>query len=159
MSCPARAALPRSTASMTSDLIVSIPQTGTRFLRERLGVRDFVHTIESWEQLVGKTEGRNIVSPLRSPAACWASSTRRWTTSRPFDTELWLHSWYMMHALSLVRDIDFIVIEKRDDPRISDWSKVGDRDEGKNRSIPDIGLRHIYELPFVKARYDIRGPL
>jgi len=134
-------------------IIVSVPHTGTRFLKKRLGIKDHIHTVALWEHLLEKTEGRTIISPLRNPVSVWRSTTRRWVTPDiPLDTHSFLRSWYMLHALSLVRDIDFIAIDKQQDERITDWAPVGKGDEG--RAVhPDIDLKPLYELPFIKEFY------
>jgi hypothetical protein len=58
-----------------------------------------------------------------------------------------------MHALTLVREIDFIAVDLQEDPRITDWSPIGHNDNGEAKH-PDIKLSHIYKLPFVERFYD-----
>lgn len=140
-------------------IIVSIPHTGSRFLRERLGIEEIIHTELSWRELVNKTAGLgDLVSPLKPPMAVLKSAVRRTPPELAFDQAGWIHNWYMMHALSMIRTINFIDLLAQDDPRITDWSPVGHNDGGNrpmydDRPMPDMDLGRIYELPFVKRRY------
>jgi hypothetical protein len=63
-----------------------------------------------------------------------------------------------MHALTLVRDVDFVILERQQDPRIADWSKVGHEDAGELVER-EINLEPIYALPFVRPHYSIREKL
>lgn len=141
-----------------TDLIVSIPHTGSRFLRERLGIEEIVHTERNWHDLINKTAGHHLIAPLRNPMSVLSSAVRRTPPELiMFDEAGWIHNWYMMHALTLIRQVDFIVLEHESDPRITDWSPVGHNDDGErpiyNRPLPPMDLGKIYELPFVVAAY------
>jgi hypothetical protein len=144
-------------------VIVSIPHTGSRFLSARLAIDEIVHTELSWSELIKKTAGKVLVSPLRRPEDVLKSAVRRTPPELPLDVAGWFHCWYMMHALTLIRNIDFIVLEDMEDPRIFDWSPVGKDDKGSlapdgrpmyhDRPVPPLPLDKIHELPFVRARY------
>ena len=148
----------QSAVLMTHNLIISIPHTGTRFLRDQLGIDRFIHTARSWDFIMKEIEGKKLIAPLRSPKACWKSATRRQQKGRIFDIAKWVRSWYIMHALTLIRDIEFVIIERRTDPRVENWAKVGQNDPGDNKSVPAIDLKPIYALPFVRPHYSISDP-
>ena len=140
-----------------TDIIVSIPHTGSRFLRERLGIDEIVHTERNWHDLINKTAGHYLISPLRDPVSVLRSAVKRTPPELAFDIAGWIHNWYMMHALTRIRHIDFIVIAQQADPRITDWTPVGHDDDGErpiyDRPYPAIDLGKIYELPFVDGVY------
>jgi hypothetical protein len=131
-------------------IIVSIPHTGTRFLQQRLGVEKSVHTISKWGSLYNQVEGKQIFAPLRHPTDVWKSWARR--KKGPFPYAEFFSAWYIMHTLDMLFDVDFICLDKRDDPRITDWAPIGQDDPG-NPGVPLIELRPLFSLPFVKKHY------
>jgi hypothetical protein len=51
-------------------------------------------------------------------------------------------------------EVDFICIDKCNDPRITDWSKVGDDDGSHSHwKLHKTDLRPLYKLPFVQRHY------
>jgi hypothetical protein len=139
-------------------ILVSIPYTGTRFLKERLGLKRTTHTTANWESLLGLVKGRKIIAPLRDPKSCWRSTVRRMTNTNTRDFKNvagFFKAWYQMHSLTLLYDVDFIPVDLRQDSRIQDWEPVGNDDRGENEKAPDVHLRELYELPFVKQFYSL----
>jgi hypothetical protein len=64
----------------------------------------------------------------------------------------------VMHTLDQLHDIDFICVDKQNDPRIDDWSTVGHNDgDHAHWKLHDIDLRILYKLPFVERFYGSRG--
>jgi len=143
---------------MTSSLVVSIPHTGTRFLKARLGITEHIHTIVYWDSLMREVNKYDhIVAPLRDPSAVWQSTYRRWLKPDAHDNlHRFIAAWYMMHALTLVRDVDFIPVDLKLDPRITDWEPVTGELERNNKIKPNLCLMSIYALPFVAQYYSIR---
>ena len=143
---------------MEQQIIVSVPHTGSRFLQERLGISGLVHTTSDWDYILFRTDGRQVVTPLRSPLANWLSwskKTRNLTMQRLAD---WYDAWYTLHALAQIKTIDFICIEKQSDSRISNWSKVGHNEKAVHEhNLPY--LKKVYELPLVKAHYTLQDDL
>ena len=131
-------------------IIVSIPHTGTRFLQERLGVEKSVHTITKWSSLYHQVEGKQIIAPLRHPTNVWKSWARR--MREPFPYAEFFSAWYLMHTLDMLFDVDFICLDKRDDPRITDWTPIGHDDFGPY-GLPLIELRPLFFLPFVRRHF------
>lgn len=131
-------------------IIVSIPHTGTRFLQERLGVEKSVHTISKWSSLYHQVEGKQIIAPLRHPNNVWGSWARR--KKDPFPYAEFFSAWYLMHTLDMLFDVDFICLDKRDDPRITDWTPLGHDGPGPY-GLPLIELRPLFFLPFVNRHY------
>lgn len=59
-----------------------------------------------------------------------------------------------MHTLDQIFDIDYICIDKQDDRRIADWSKVGDADQSHAKwKMHRVDLRVLYKIPFVNRHY------
>ena len=135
---------------MKDQIIVSIPHTGTRFLQARLGVEKSVHTISKWDSLYNQVKDKQIIAPLRSPPVVWKSWARR--KKAPFPYAEFFSAWHNMHALDLLFEVDFICLDKRDDPRIADWEPIGQDDPGPY-GLPLIELRPLYFLPFVRRHF------
>lgn len=136
------------------NIIVSIPHTGTRFLKERLGIDKHIHTIVDWDSLMREIEGKYIIAPLRNPKDVWMSDVRRWLKWDAEDNvSRFVAAWYVMHALTLFRDIDFIPVDLQQDDRITDWTPVSGELDRNNKKHPQICLRRIYALPFVERYY------
>lgn len=139
--------------AMNDPIIVSVPHTGTRFLQERLGVKDYVHTICPWDALLERVKDRQVISPLRNPSDVWKSWARRKNPkTEPFPYALFIGAWHVLHTLDMMMDVDFICVDKCSDPRIKDWEPVGNRDYGPYDLKP-IDLRSIFWLPFVNKHY------
>lgn len=136
-------------------IIVSIPHTGTRFLKDRLGIEEHVHTNANWVRILERVNGKRIVSPLRSPYQVWRSWCRR--RDEPSINNWVGHffaSFYQMHALDQMFDIDFVCVDKREDERIEDWSRVGDGDPDHVKwKLHRVDLRVLYKIPFVNEHY------
>lgn len=140
-------------------IIVSIPHTGTRFLKERLGIEKHIHTTITWESLISEVRDKEIISPLRNPCDCWKSTIRRWL--QPDVPDNWfrfISAWYMMHALTLVMTVEFIPVDLKKDNKygITDWTPITGEEDRHNIVAPNVCLQMIYELPFVKQFYTWR---
>lgn len=134
---------------------MSIPHTGTRFLKERLGIEDHVHTNINWAALTTKIHNRKIIAPLRRPNTCWRSWCRRRDDGEVLRwAPHFFASWYIMHTLDQLYDIDYICVDKRDDPRIEDWKEVGNEDQDHaGWVLHKVDLRVLYKIPFVNRHY------
>ena len=139
------------------EIVVSIPYSGTRFLKERLGITEHVHTIIfGWDALIRETEGKKLVAPLRDPKAVWESTVRRYNRWDATDNiPIFFTAWFMMHALSVIRDIEFIPVDLQISDRITDWTPIGGEEDMCNTKCYPMCLRRIYSLPFVKQFYPI----
>jgi hypothetical protein len=59
-----------------------------------------------------------------------------------------------MHTLDQLFEIDYICIDKQEDPRITDWKKIGDDDGDHARwQLHKVDLRVLYKIPFVHRHY------
>ena len=144
-----------STASTTHDsIVVSVPHCGTRFLKERLGIADHVHTTHEWGSLLERVDGRSIIVPLRNPVAVWRSWCRR-HNPRLFPYGEFFCAWGALQTLAITRpDIDVICVDKCSDVRITDWSKVGDDDGSRaGWNLLKVDLRCLHKLPLVATHY------
>ncbi len=135
-----------------SAIIVSIPYTGTRFLKKHLNIQESVHTYTPWTRLLELVDGRTIIAPLRDPAKNWTSWARRWTDELlDHQIRVFVQSWYTMHALTLICDVDFIPVDLQQDDRITDWTPIGDEDTGS--LVYKFRTDFLYNLPFVQKYY------
>jgi len=139
---------------MTHDpIIVSIPHSGTRFLKKRLGIEDHMHVGPDWYMLWERVQNRPIVVPLRSPSEIWRSWCRR-NSPEKFPYSQFFVAWGCLHALDQLCELDVICIDKQEDQRISDWSEVGSEDAGvANWKLLKVDLRPLFELPIVERHY------
>lgn len=143
----------QSTVSTISDpIIISVPHSGTRFLKDRLKVTEHIHTNLNWEALMEKIDGRPLIAPMRKPTEVWRSWCRRRNPEEDFPYLSFAMSYGVMHTLDQLFDIDFICLETQSDPRITDWRSVGDQDYGP-WELRKLDLRPIYKLPFVQRYY------
>lgn len=134
-------------------IIVSVAGSGTRFLSDRLGIRGNIHSAAHWDTLIEQVNGKKIYTPLRDPYKVWLSWCKRWRKAKEsVPVEQFFASWFNLHALSLIYNIDFVNIEAQDDPRITNWTPIG-KTEPCECTVPPIRLGPIYGLPFVKSSF------
>ena len=131
-------------------VIVSVQHTGSRFVADRLGIdpAHIIHTYTDLSQVLSQLEGRGIISPLRHPKDVWES----WCKRGRADYATFILSFFTLAALASIRDVDFIAVDKQEDSRIKDWSKVShdERDTG----CVDVDLSPLRMIPFVRDNYD-----
>lgn len=136
-------------------IIVSVPYTGTRFLRERLGIKQSVHTYTPWNRLLEIIDGHEVITPLRDPQANWHSWARRWDYAEDYDQQIARYNmcWFVLHSLSLIKDIDFIPVDLPNlrDSRIQDWTPVGNEDAGNLEHY--YNAEALYNLPMIQKYY------
>ena len=140
---------------MPNPIVVSVPHSGTRFIKDRLGVRDHVLTNASWTKLWAEVEGRHLIVPLRSPADVWRSWCRRWPDKEVLNwAPSFFVSWTVLHTLDQLCELDVICIDEQKDPRITDWRAVGDQDANNgNWKLHKVDLRALYKLPIVYQNF------
>lgn len=117
-------------------------------------MQEHIHTIKPWEKICEAVDGKHIIAPLRSPMNVFRSWCRRRGPKEEMPWVALVGSWYMMHALTLVRaDLEFINVDKAKDLRITDWRPVGSNDPGdwKLRTLVDIHALH--KIPFVRDHF------
>jgi len=136
-------------------IVVSVPHSGTRFIKKRLGIADHVHTNAPWKALWEQVEGRDIIVPLRSPSDVWRSWCRRWPDK---DVLKWAGgffvSWTVLHTLDQMCELDVICVDKQQDPRITDWRAEGDQDASNgNWKLHKVDLRPLHKLPIVERNF------
>ncbi len=137
-------------------IVLSVPHTGTRFLKTRLDIAQHVHANSGWRGLHEFCLDRPaIYVPLRRPHTVWRSWCRRHYNREPLDwVGHFMGGWFNVNALDHLFELDFIAVDKCDDPRITDWSPVGEYDgRPAEWSLHKIDLRILYTLPFVKRIY------
>ncbi len=139
---------------MTPDsIIVSVPHCGTRFLQNRLGIKDHIHTLAEWDSLLRRVQGRKVYVPLRNPPDVWRSWCRR-NLAHKFPYGQFFLAWGNLQHLASLYEIDIICIDHQSDSRITDWSKVGDGDASRaGWTMIQTDLRPLYRLPIVNDHY------
>lgn len=112
-----------------------------------------MHTTNEWGSLVRRVAERKIVVPLRKPASVWRSWCRRHEGGNFPYAEYYL-AWGALQALDNMYALDVICVDKQEDPRITDWGKVGDEDASRARwQLIKIDQRPMYKLPLVLEHY------
>lgn len=139
---------------MTPDrIIVSVPHCGTRFLKERLGIKQHIHTTHEWSSLVKRLEGQEIIVPLRKPDSVWRSWCRR-HDRRNFPFADYYLAWGALQMVANQFEIDVICVDKQEDSRITDWKPIGDEDASRARwELIKIDQRPMYRLPIIVEHY------
>lgn len=143
------------TISKKDPIIVSIPHTGTRFLKDRLDIEHHIHTHTNWVTLYERVKNKHIIVPLRNPSTVWRSWCRRKDEEEVLNwAPQFFASWYIMHTLDQLFDLDIICIDKQVDERITDWGKVGDSDNSHAKwKLHKVDLRVLYKIPLVQRNY------
>jgi len=142
---------------MKERLVVSVPHTGTRFVKQRLDIKTHVHTITTYSRVWDMVEeyDRNIVIPLRHPQ----DVLRSWITRDKHKQRGWLVQfslgWALLQELSERCDAEIIPVDLKQHEEIDNWNPVG-----HNGSKPEahdeamrISIFHIFTLPIVKKYY------
>ena len=132
-----------------SPVIVSVQHTGSRFLADRLGIEPahIIHTYTEVSQVLSRLEGREVISPLRHPQSVWES----WCKRGRADYATFMYSFFTLGALASIHPVDFIAVDKQEDSRISDWSKVGH--DSRESTCIDVDLSPLRMIPFVRDNY------
>jgi hypothetical protein len=140
--------------------LVSVPHTGTKFLRKLL----IDHGIDFTMTHYFEFQGGVTVSPIRDPLKCYNTFMRR---QRPISQ--FYDSWHRFNEFYETQDYPIIPVdvkthrtkalkklsERLGVPLRTDWKPVG---TSKNLDFPeikavDIDLSEIYALPVVKQYY------
>lgn len=136
------------------DVIVSVPHSGTHFLKHHFGCES-IHANVPWHSIMRRLPANaRILVPLRKPEDVWASWGKRY--EHP-DLAHFLSGWYIIHALSLVCDIDFININAQVDKRISEWTPRGILEEYPYtpKPLPKNFRNGLYLLPYVNQHFGL----
>lgn len=142
-------------------LIVSVPHSGTRFLKSRFGWRDHRHTITSYERLISDIEAwdHKIIIPLRHPQ----DVLRSWFSRQKHRQTYWLTqfvmAWTHLQHVHDACDSEVVTIEGQDHFEITDWTPVGDTDKKYDNCVEKadyIDITPIFALPIIQQRYKPR---
>lgn len=136
-------------------VIVSIPYSGTRYLRKALKIPKCVHTYVGPERLLEYVgNAKLIVVPLRKPESNWKAWARRWPEGKPWDRRIaeferaWMGmAWFLEYmdsyynsnpasrqVLRIYPDYNF--------PSVEGVPREGADDEGANEY--DYDVSHLY---------------
>lgn len=148
-------------------VIVSIPYSGTRYLRSALNIPKSVHTYvppDVMMEYIG--DARYIFAPLRQPESNWAAWARRWPHGKPWDRRIaeFERAWMGMAWICNEYDVQFIPLDHDVGPRLLTGAqelvglvpfepekRFGEDDEGSNSY--DYNVKHLYRYNFVKQYY------
>lgn len=109
----------------------------------------------NWNTILEQVKDKHIIVPMRKPDTVWRSWCRRRAEKQVLN---WVEDFFLaygiMHTFDQMFDLDFICIDKQEDPRITDWGKVGDEDSSDATwKLHKVDIRHLYKLPFVQRHY------
>lgn len=155
--------------------VVSVPFSGTRFLRHTLSIPKSVHTYMDPTRILEYIQGVDLfVIPLRDPRTNWVSWARRWPEKgKTWDKRIaeferaWLGmAWFLEGVLNsdnatvLVYPLDQMTnvgsrladdASKHNLEYKPDVPKIGNEDHGSNTYEYDVS--HIYKYDFVRRYY------
>lgn len=136
-------------------LVVSVPHSGTRFLKQLLGGCNACHSMSDWCEVIHSAKrADHIYVPMRHPHDVWTSWCRRRRLSSANQIMLWHRSWYQLHALDMMFDLDIVCVDK--DERVTKNPVVG-HDPGYSKfDLVDVSLNSLWELPIVNRHYERR---
>ena len=132
-------------------LIVSVPNSGTRFLMARLGVEEYAHTHWGWKQLWAKVEGTEPIVALRHPNLVWSSWCNNNVVNNKLPISRFVLAWEQLQRLDDMMKLDIICVDKHQDVRITDRTPIG---TGKTKfKVVSMDFQPLYSLPIVKRHY------
>jgi hypothetical protein len=139
------------------EIIMSVPHTGTRFVRKHFNNIPYYHTWLKWEDVMLRAEQADkIYLPLRHPEQVHRSWLVRERFYEPSGTFRWYTAWQQLQMVYHLFDCDVICVDKQEDGRIKNWAPVGHED----RPLPakdDYPARWdvLFQLPVVKHHYTL----
>lgn len=136
---------------------MSVPHTGTRFLKERLGIDAYYHVWLKWPDVMRRAWGASkVYVPLRHPEDVYKSWIKRERLGDKSGPWRWYMAWYTLQALDDRLDLDVICVDKQEDPRIKDWERVGFREPpAKQTHFHDVRWDVLFQLPIVSRHYEL----
>lgn len=151
--------------------MISIPYSGTRFLKKTFKISQNCHSFAEPPLLISYVGDReNIVVPLRRPEDNWKAWARRWPKHKPWDDRIagFERSYLGMYwVLEYFKDRNIIIIPldlldnqateleriARDNGLryIPVEERVGETDEGDNWY--DYDVKKVYRYNYIKQHY------
>ena len=135
-------------------VVFSIPHTGTRFLMERLGVGLHTHSTMKWSNVANYLSGKQVIVPLRRPEEVWVSWCNRYG-ARDFPYGWFFLAWAGLARADEMFALDVICIDKKEDPRITDWERVGHESPRTKDCELTTDLKMLWRYPIVSRNYDL----
>jgi hypothetical protein len=137
-----------------SSIIISVPHTGTHFLKRELGVPTAEHTWVSWDKLIERCDSHeHIYVPMRHPLKVRNTWAGRGRLGNEEGVMRWWKSWFQLQALDELYGLDIIAVDRQTDPRIKNWAK----ERSMPRPLPDswrkVPIEPVLELPVVNLFY------
>lgn len=134
--------------------VISVPHTGTNFVKKHMNANLAVHSWIDWGQLYKHAkEADHIFVPMRNPVDVYDTWVRRGRLHHPRDVESWYRAWYNLNAILHCFDCDVIYVDKNEDPRIKNWGKIGSLPKAKPDHWQKITIGRLWELPVIKNSY------
>lgn len=139
---------------MKTSIVISVPHSGTNFVKERMNAQLAIHTWIDWHVLYKHAqEADHIYVPMRNPVDVHETWIRRSRMRFWRDIEEWYCAWYNLNAIVHLFDCDIIYVDKQEDPRIKDWGKVGSLPKARPDHWQEITIERLWELPIVRDHY------
>ena len=108
-----------------------------------------------WSHLAKKLDGADqIYVPMRHPHDVWTSWCRRRRLSSENQIMLWHRSWYQLHTLDMMYDLDVICVDK--DERVAGIPVIGHDPGYDTFDLVDVSLNSLWQLPIVNRHYERR---
>lgn len=132
------------------EFIISVPHTGTRFLKKHLDLQH-MHTSVPWGRIIQKVEKYDrLHCPLRDPQDVWRSWCRRRPGQDPMRilNNFW-SAWSQLNRLDQRYQIRYHQVE------LLDGERIGEGEHQDNQwTLHKVDLRPFYHFPFMEGRYD-----
>lgn len=142
----------------TSRIVVSVPGSGTRFVKERLNVETSWHTWENWDHLRKQCDQADVLYiPIRQPQKVFESWVKNGRFGGPRHL-LWYKAWYQLNMLYLLYpSAEVICVDKKNSELIKDWRPVGQSTnlitDPQLELTDGINWQVMHELPVVYEHY------
>lgn len=137
-----------------SHTVISVPHTGTNFIKKRFGVLNYIHSWVPWGQLYETAKNaEHIYIPMRNPIDVYHTWVRRNRLHGIHGVEDWCRSWYQLNAIHQLFDCDVIYVDKQEDPRIDNWEKVASNPKPMPEKWMKVDYAVLWHLPIVRNHY------
>jgi hypothetical protein len=138
-------------------IIVSVPHSGSHFLKKHLQATHIHHTWLEWDGLVRLCkEAEHIYVPLRHPRDIFESWGKRKQMNNPTQ---WYRAWIHLQALDDLFDLDIVAVDQQKDERIRCWRPENHVTTSQQRGALESSVfwEPLLGLPIISRYYNDRG--
>lgn len=116
----------------------------------------YYHTWLRYKNVMAKARHADkIYIPLRHPQDVMHSWRKRERLHDVDGVWRWYMAWWQLQAVYENFECDVICVDKQEDPRITDWSKVGHRDNEPTKDQVVARWDVLFQLPVVYDHYEL----